>query len=116
MKVKPNSVLDKVVNQLSASSSAATTSSTAQAAAAAISKYANMFTSTSSVGKITSPNMPSKPSLPTHFAAAVTRSGAMTPIHRPGLQRADSVKSDMVNKALEDKPWPSDGLLTVEMA
>ncbi|EIW65486.1 hypothetical protein TREMEDRAFT_46166, partial [Tremella mesenterica DSM 1558] len=44
LKAKPNSLLDKVVHQLSSSSSAATSSSTAQAAAAAMSKYANMFT------------------------------------------------------------------------
>ncbi len=115
MKAKPNSVVDKVVNQLSASSSATTASSTAQAAAAAISKYANMFTSSSSTAKIASPA--SKPTLPQHLAHANgTRSGAMTPVHRPGLQRADSIKGDMVNKGLEDRVLPQDGVLTVEMS
>lgn len=50
MKAKPNSLLDKVVNQLSSSSATASNStsaaSTAQSAAAAISKYANYFTAT----------------------------------------------------------------------
>lgn len=46
MKAKPNSLLDKVVNQLSSSSPSGQTTSTttAQSAAAAISKYANLFT------------------------------------------------------------------------
>lgn len=120
MKAKPNSVLDKVVNQLSASSSAATTSSTAQAAAAAISKYANMFTSSSSSAvsaKVNSPATTTKPVLPAYLAGANgTRSGAMTPVNRPGLQRADSVKGDLVVKSLEEKVFVTDGVMTVEMA
>ena len=118
LKAKPNSVLDKVVNQLSASSSAATSSSTAQAAKGAIAKYANMFTSTSSSFKPSSSlNIPTKPILPAHVAVPNgTRSGTMTPVNQPGLQRADSIKGDMVNKGLEDKVWATDGVLTMEMA
>ena len=41
----------------------------------------------------------------------------MTPVGgRPGLHRVDSVKGDMLNKGLEDKVWPTDGILTLEMA
>ena len=40
----------------------------------------------------------------------------MTPVNQPGLQRADSIKGDMVNKGLEDKVWATDGVLTMEMA
>ena len=118
LKAKPNSVLDKVVNQLSSSSSAATSSSTAQAAAAAISKYANMFTSSSSSNtKIVSPTISTKAVLPAHRPLPNgTRSGAVTPVNRPGLQRADSVKDDLVNKGLEEKVWAADGGVTLEMA
>lgn len=120
MKAKPNSVLDKVVHQLSASSSAATSSSTAQAAAAAISKYANMFTSSNQSSSLPkpqiTPDMSSRPALPAHVVVPNgTRSGAMTPVHRPGLQRGDSIKGDL-HKGLEDRVFPADGVLTVEMA
>lgn len=132
MKAKPNSLLDKVVFQLASSSSAATSSSTAQAAAAAISKYANVFTSSTSAPKIASPNVSqnpmspmatSKSGLPSHLAmmngtsTPVNRSGAMTPVgNRPGLQRGDSMRGELVNKGLEEKVWATDGILTVEMA
>ncbi len=120
MKAKPNSVLDKLVNQLSSSSSAATSSSTAQAAAAAIAKYANMFTSSPSTAPNKpniSPSMTTKPALPAHISLPNgTRSGVMTPVNRQGLQRADSVKGEFVNKGLEEKVWAADGVLTVEMA
>ena len=132
LKAKPNSLLDKVVFQLASSSSAATSSSTAQAAAAAISKYANVFTSSSLAPKLASPNVnqnpmsptvASKSGLPHHIAmlngtsTPLNRSGTLTPMNgRPGLQRVDSMRGDLVNKGLEEKPWPSDGVLTVEMA
>lgn len=133
LKAKPNSLLDKVVFQLASSSSAATTSSTAQAAAAAISKYANVFTSSTSAQKIASPTVlsngpmspttASKSGLPPHIAmlngtsTPINRSGTLTPVGgKPGLQRADSMRGDLVNKGLEDKVWAADGILTVEMA
>jgi hypothetical protein len=132
LKAKPNSLLDKVVLQLSNSSSAATSSSTAQAAAAAISKYANVFTSASgraspSAGNpakgVLSPTLQTRSALPAHMAigngtsSPTPRSGAITPVGgRTGLQRSDSVKGELVNKELEEKVWATDGVLTVEMA
>ena len=134
LKAKPNSLLDKVVHQLSSSSSAATSSSTAQAAAAAISKYANVFTSTA-VSKNTaspaitnkevlSPTLSTRSALPPHLtgmngaASPLPRSGAMTPVggKSSGLQRSDSVKGGLVNKGLEEQVWATDGVLTVDMA
>lgn len=131
LKAKPNSLLDKVVSQLS-STSAGTSTSTAQAAAAAISKYANVFTSSgakvnpspiNAQKALLSPTLPTKSALPSYLshgngaASPVPRSGAMTPVGgRPGLQRADSMKGEMVNKGLEDKVWATDGVLTLEMA
>lgn len=140
LKAKPNSILDKVVNQLSTSSSAATSSSTAQAAAAAISKYANVFTSSASAygnsaaktaspsaasKAVLSPTLQTKNALPPYLAAGTPgagtpgpRSGAMTPVggRGTGMQRSDSVRGEMVNKGLEDKVWAVDGVLTLEMA
>ena len=40
----------------------------------------------------------------------------MTPVNRTGLQGADSVKGELVNKGLEDKVWAADGGVTLEMA
>lgn len=45
------------------------------------------------------------------------RSGTMTPTGaRPGLPRSETMKGDLVNKGLEDKVWPADGVLTLEAA
>jgi hypothetical protein len=129
-KAKPNSLLDKVVHQIS-SSGASNTQSTAQSAAAAITKYANLFTSSAAAatsaaknavnqGSMTSPTS-SKPHLPGHLNVPRpdgARSGATTPSPggRPGLQRQDSVRGDAVNKSLEEKVWATDGVVTVETA
>ncbi|OCF42358.1 exocyst complex component protein [Kwoniella heveanensis CBS 569] len=131
LKAKPNSLLDKVVNQLATSSSAATSSSTAQTAAAAISKYANLFTSSSSHNKASSPIVASKPFGPHAAHLAVNANtgggarttgadtgGTITPSGgaRPGVQRQNTLQGDLVNKGLEDKVWATDGVLTVDMA
>ena len=130
LKAKPNSLLDKVVHQLSSSGSAASSSSTAQAAAAAISKYANVFTSSASQANLNAKSVLSptngtstKPALPPHLAppggtsSPSTRSGAMTPVgNRPGLSRAESMRGELVNRGLEDKVWATDGVLNMEMA
>ncbi|KAK8846861.1 hypothetical protein IAR55_005951 [Kwoniella newhampshirensis] len=120
LKAKPNSLLDKVVHQLSTSSTAATSSSTAQTAAAAISKYANLFTSSNSSSSakpnVGSPIIASKAAPPHLRPGGGEASGAATPSGRPGLQRQDTLKGEMVNKGLEEKVWPTDGLLTIEMA
>ncbi|OCF37461.1 exocyst complex component protein [Kwoniella heveanensis BCC8398] len=131
LKAKPNSLLDKVVNQLATSSSAATSSSTAQTAAAAISKYANLFTSSSSHNKASSPIVVSKPFGPHAAHLAVNANtgggarttgadtgGTITPSGgaRPGVQRQNTLQGDLVNKGLEDKVWATDGVLTVDMA
>jgi len=134
LKAKPNSLLDKVVHQLSSSSSAATSSSTAQAAAAAISKYANVFTSAAinknnaspalASKEVLSPTLATRPALPPHLAGLngaatpIPRSGAMTPVggRASGMQRSDSVKGSLVNKGLEEQVWATDGVLTVDMA
>jgi hypothetical protein len=120
LKAKPNSLLDKVVSQLSTSSSAATSSSTAQSAAAAISKYANMLTSAGGGNKaVSSPTILSKPNPFNNPQLGLdgTRSGAMTPVGgRTGLGRSDTIKGDLVNKGLEDKVWPADGVLNLEVA
>ena len=139
LKAKPNSLLDKVVHQLSSSNSKDGSSSTASAAAAAISKYANVFTSTSSnyaarmaspamgasAKTVTSATMQTKTALPSHLGVTsqsgvvspIPRSGSMTPVNgRPGLSRANSVRDDLGNKGLEDKVWATDGVLTLDMA
>ncbi|WVQ97920.1 hypothetical protein IAU59_005038 [Kwoniella sp. CBS 9459] len=129
LKAKPNSLLDKVVNQLATSSSAATSSSTAQTAAAAISKYANLFTSSAGHNKASSPIVASKPFGPhaAHLAVnpnggarttGADTGGTLTPSGgaRPGIQRQNTLQGDLVKKGLEDKVWATDGVLTVEMA
>ncbi|WWD22172.1 hypothetical protein CI109_106663 [Kwoniella shandongensis] len=120
LKAKPNSLLDKVVHQISSSSTAATSSSTAQSAAAAISKYANLFTSSAASASarhgINSPVIANK-AMPAHLRpGGADASGAATPSGRPGVHRQDTLRGDMVNKGLEEKVWPADGLLTIEMA
>jgi len=120
LKAKPNSLLDKVVTQLSSSSS--TSSSTAQAARTAIAKYANVFTSAGNPSaRVVSPSVPVKSQIPGHLAlrgtdTSGTRSGAMTPTGPPGLQRSLSARGDQINKSLEDKVWVADGVLNIEMA
>ncbi|WVF69874.1 hypothetical protein IAT40_004656 [Kwoniella sp. CBS 6097] len=129
LKAKPNSLLDKVVNQLATSSSAATTSSTAQTAAAAISKYANLFTSSSTQNKASSPVVASKPFGPNAAHLGVNPNagarntgadtgGTLTPSGgaRPAMQRSNTLQGDLVNKGLEDKVWATDGVLTIDMA
>ncbi|WVR04528.1 hypothetical protein IAU60_001532 [Kwoniella sp. DSM 27419] len=126
LKAKPNSLLDKVVNQLATSSTAATSSSTAQTAAAAISKYANLFTSSGANRSAASSSVQAKPFGPNAAHLNIPGTGArttgadtggtITPIGRPGLQRQDTLKGELVNKGLEDKVWSVDGILTIEMA
>ncbi|WWC59401.1 uncharacterized protein I303_101956 [Kwoniella dejecticola CBS 10117] len=130
LKAKPNSLLDKVVNQLQTSSSAATSSSTAQTAAAAISKYANLFTSKTGGTSTPVPGHHPKP-FGAHLGvpgggpgggtkSAMLTNGTQTPVAgegRPGLGRQDTaLKGELVNKGLEDKVWSTDGVLTIEMA
>nr|XP_019008637.1 exocyst complex component protein [Kwoniella pini CBS 10737]OCF47418.1 exocyst complex component protein [Kwoniella pini CBS 10737] len=130
LKAKPNSILDKVVNQLQTSSSAATSSSTAQTAAAAISKYANLFTSKTGGTSTPIPGQQVKPygTNAAHLGvqggggtkSAMLTNGTQTPVAaepRPGLPRQDTVlKGELINKGLEDKVWLTDGVLTIEMA
>lgn len=117
LKAKPNSLLNKVVHQLSSSSSTTTGSqSTAQTAAAAISKYANLFTSGSS-GPTKSTGSPIVASKPNPFLrpAEGPASGAMTPVGRqPG--KPDGLRSDLVNQGIEDKVYESDGVLSLQVA
>ncbi|WWD00439.1 hypothetical protein V866_007352 [Kwoniella sp. B9012] len=129
LKAKPNSLLDKVVNQLATSSSAATSSSTAQTAAAAISKYANLFTSKTG-GTSTPSGLPAahKPFGPNaaHLGinqgggggtkSAMLTNGTQTPAGEAGRDRQDGLRGDLVNKGLEDKVWSTDGVLTIDMA
>ncbi|ORX34489.1 exocyst complex component Sec10-domain-containing protein [Kockovaella imperatae] len=143
LKAKPNSLLDKVVHQLSSSNSKDGASSTASAAAAAISKYANVFTSSATsygqaaAARVASPAMGASPknvtspmmnktAVPPHLTISINtpsrpsspalNSGAMSPIGRPGLSRNNSVRGDLVNKGLEEKVWATDGVLTLAMA
>ncbi|WVW78603.1 hypothetical protein I302_100562 [Kwoniella bestiolae CBS 10118] len=129
LKAKPNSLLDKVVNQLATSSTAATSSSTAQTAAAAISKYANLFTSKTG-GTSTPAGHPAiaKPFGPnaTHLGvnqlggakSAMLTNGTQTPLGggELGRERQEGLRGDLVNKGLEDKVWSTDGVLTIDMA
>ncbi|KAL7418599.1 Exocyst complex component 5 [Cryptotrichosporon argae] len=119
LKAKPNSLLDRVVNQLSTSSSS--TASTASTAASAISKYANLFTSTAtsatkSLSATGSPALSGRPAGPSVSPAnpAVARLG-----ERPSLSRSNSVNRDL--RAIgpngqEEKLYASDGVVTVQMA
>ncbi|ORY27739.1 exocyst complex component Sec10-domain-containing protein [Naematelia encephala] len=125
LKAKPNSLLDRVVGQISSNSNGPS-SSTAHTAAAAISKYANLFAASASsavksASSAASPAVQTKPHIPPHLA--VPRSGADTPNRpgtpqggRPGLQRSDSMRGEMLHKAIEDKVFAVDGVLTVAMA
>ncbi|RXK37429.1 exocyst complex component protein [Tremella mesenterica] len=131
LKAKPNSLLDKVVHQLSSSSSAATSSSTAQAAAAAMSKYANMFTAsaeratkalqTSSQPPYQLPGSQRTSQISQAPGSKILRGtdspkGAVTPLGKPEVKRQDSMRGELVNRGLEDKVWSTDGVLTVEMS
>ncbi|OWZ69775.1 hypothetical protein AYX14_04824 [Cryptococcus neoformans] len=124
LQAKPNSLVNKVVHQLASSSSAATTSSTAQTAAAAISKYANLFTSSTNpkTGTAT-PTLP--PSFQKSGLAGQMRgvngadtsawgTGSSTPVIRSVA--GQELKGDLVNKGLEDKVWSTDGILAPAMA
>ncbi|WVO25118.1 uncharacterized protein IAS62_006504 [Cryptococcus decagattii] len=124
LQAKPNSLLNKVVHQLATSGSSATTSSTAQTAAAAISKYANLFTSSSNpkTGTATPTLPPSfqKPGLTGQLRGAnggdttARGTGSSTPVIRPAA--GQELKGDLVNKSLEDKVWSTDGTLAPAMA
>ena len=117
LKAKPNSLLNKVVHQLSSSSSTTTgPSSTAQTAAAAISKYANLFTSTAAAAAkgTSSPTVSSKPNPFTRPDGLA--SGAMTPAGRPAPGQGQGVKGELVDKGLEDKVWEVDGALLLATA
>jgi hypothetical protein len=116
LKAKPNSLLNKVVHQLSSSSTTTGSSSTAQTAAAAISKYANLFTSgTGAYTKGTSsPTVTSKPNPFTRPDG--TNSGVMTPVGRPAQAPSQGLRGDLVEKGLEDKVWETDGALTLQTA
>lgn len=122
LKAKPNSLLDRVVHQLSSSSSSSsspnmTSSSTASAAAAAISKYANVFTSSAASASkalssqtigISSPTLSKSPAI-----TAITAGGGT------GMSRtnSNSVRSGAgAGPGGEDRAWSSDGVLTVAMA
>ncbi|KAK4685100.1 exocyst complex component 5, partial [Tremellales sp. Uapishka_1] len=116
LKAKPNSLLDRVVHQISSTtthSSTAQVQSTAQSAAAAISKYANIFTSSTSSAKV---NSPAPNTLASRFASnngsetPRSNSESGTPLIAQGF--VGSVKGD----DLEDKVWATDGVLTVDMA
>ena len=115
LKAKPNSLLNKVVHQLSSSSTTPGSSSTAQTAAAAISKYANLFTSTAAAAAkgTSSPTVSSKPNPFTRPDG--TASGAMTPVNR-GTPRMEGVRGELVDKGLEDKVWETDGMLLLATA
>lgn len=125
LQAKPNSLLNKVVHQLASSSSAATTSSTAQTAAAAISKYANLFTSSTNNPKTgtATPVLPpsfQKPGLAGQMRGAngadtaTWGTGTSTPVIRSVA--GQELKGDLVNKGLEDKVWSTDGILAPTMA
>ncbi|KGB80239.3 exocyst complex component protein [Cryptococcus deuterogattii R265] len=124
LQAKPNSLLNKVVHQLATSGSSATTSSTAQTAAAAISKYANLFTSSSNpkTGTATPTLPPSfqKPGLTGQLRGAnggdttARGTGSSTPVIRSAA--GQELKGDLVNKGLEDKVWSTDGTLAPAMA
>lgn len=124
MQAKPNSLVNKVVHQLASSSSAATTSSTAQTAAAAISKYANLFTSSTNpkTGTATPTLPPSfqKPGLAGQMRGvngadtSAWGTGSSTPVIRSIA--GQELKGDLVNKGLEDKVWSTDGILAPAMA
>ncbi|WVO14134.1 hypothetical protein L204_101765 [Cryptococcus depauperatus] len=103
---KPNSLLNKVVYQLSQSGAAAS-GSTAQAAAA-ISKYANLFTS-SSLAQKDLPFTAQKKSLQMQTASG---SGTGTPSLKLTPQ---TLQADLVNKGLEEGTWEADGVPTVAM-
>ncbi|KAL0240282.1 hypothetical protein I308_106529 [Cryptococcus tetragattii IND107] len=124
LQAKPNSLLNKVVHQLATSGSSATTSSTAQTAAAAISKYANLFTSSSNpkTGTATPALPPSfqKPRLTGQLRGAnggdttARGTGNSTPVISSAA--GQELKGDLVNKGLEDKVWSTDGTLAPAMA
>ncbi|KIY31040.1 exocyst complex component protein [Cryptococcus gattii E566] len=124
LQAKPNSLLNKVVHQLATSGSSSTTSSTAQTAAAAISKYANLFTSSSNLKTGTAtPTLPpsfQKPGLTGQLRGAnggdttARGTGSSTPVIRSAA--GQELKGDLVNKGLEDKVWSTDGTLAPAMA
>lgn len=117
LKAKPNSLLNKVVHQLSTSSTTAGSSSTASTAAAAISKYANFFTSGTTSSNNNSTGSPIVASKPNPFTRPHegTASGAMTPIGRP-VGKVEGFRGDLVDKGIEDKVWESDGVLSLQLA
>lgn len=105
LKAKPNSLLDRVVNS---SAPAATVS----AMTAGISKYTNLFASsatsafTSNTGGVAKP-----PAVPSRSAS---RAGNLTP--RVTLSRADSHRNGGDETPEEDRLFPADGMITVDMA
>ena len=118
LKAKPNSLLDKVVNQLSSSSSNSTSSSTAHAAAAAVSRYANIFSSateraTKALGTATGPATAQQSPTMNKSHSAMIPNPAQP---RPEPRRQDTLDRQALTKGIEEKVWSTDGVLTVEMA
>lgn len=133
VKAKPNSLLDKVVNQLS-NSQAGTSAS--QSAASAISKYANLFTmsaasaaaSAASAAKNVANNSGSAGAGITSPTATGSRQlqgsgsgaqGLKSPeVGKVELQRSGTQKGDAAGRKgePEDKPLPADGVLSAQLA
>lgn len=119
LKAKPNSLLDKVVTQLSTSTTAASSSSTAQAARSAIAKYANVFTSAgTSVGKASmppqSPPSATRTQLSAGLSVSAANSGRASPM--PSQLGGTAQRADLTREGSVNDPSPTDGVLRVEVA
>lgn len=108
LKAKPNSLMNRVVNQLS-TSGGGTTNATAQvasSAAQAIGKYANLFASSAqnaiSGSKTPTSNAPTPP----------PRSTSRLSMQLPGLP----TRQNSYDNTTEKMPSPEDGVLDIELA
>lgn len=115
LKAKPNSILDRVVNQLS-TSSPAPTANTTQGAAAAISRYANLFTSSASAAGRSLISAAENTNNPNAAIISPTAQKAPLPIPshlEDGLTRSNSITR--TGTPVDDLN-PADGVISAEMA
>lgn len=109
-KAKPNTLLDRVVNS---SAPAATVS----AMTAGISKYTNLFASSATSAFSSGTGSSAKPPVPSR---STSRAGNPL-MSRPGTPRAPLSRADSYNRVGDDTPeeerlYPADGVVTVDMA